>query len=140
MIRGIMHGIIHGLPTVPLFLACCFFQIKTESGNVTSGTAMLPSLPLRANPVPSLSVNPSSKEVFPQRPARRQAVQQQQFSELSSFDAWQLPASSLASKLPQPARSREASGHLVSGGSPLSPAAGAIDYSIEVRVVAVDVG
>ncbi|KAI3429666.1 hypothetical protein D9Q98_005751 [Chlorella vulgaris] len=105
--------------------------IKTESANVTSGTAMLPSLPLRANPVPSLSVNPSSKEVFPQRPARRQAVQQQQFSELSSFDAWQLPASSLASKLPQPARSREASGHLVSGGSPLSPAAGAIDYSIE---------
>jgi hypothetical protein len=83
----------------------------------------------------SLSLNPSGKDALLQPGTKRHAVQQQpQFSELSSYDVWQLPASSLASKLPQPARSREASGHLgCSGGTGTPHAAAAYasmaDYS-----------
>ncbi|KAL4855424.1 Mitogen-activated protein kinase kinase kinase 9 [Chlorella vulgaris] len=107
------------------------FTTAAATQNRNIATLSHPSLP--AIRTISLSLNPSGKEALLQPGTKRQAVQQQpQFSELSSYDVWQLPASSLASKLPQPARSREASGHLVcSGGTPHAAAAYAsvTDYS-----------
>ncbi len=110
-----------------------FLQFTTAVSNQGRNIATLPHPSLPAIRTISLSLHPSGKEVLLQPGTKRQAVQQQpQFSELSSYDMWQLPASSLDSKLPQPARSREASGHLAcSGGSPHAAAvyASVADYS-----------
>ncbi|KAI3432731.1 hypothetical protein D9Q98_004272 [Chlorella vulgaris] len=97
----------------------------TAAGTRICGTATFPNPALPAIRTIPPCINPCGKEVLLQPGTKRQAVQQQlQFSELSSFDLWQLLASSLASKLPQPASSREASGHLVcSGGRPHAAAA-----------------
>ncbi|KAL4855418.1 hypothetical protein ACK3TF_003964 [Chlorella vulgaris] len=105
--------------------------ITTAAATHSRNIATLPHPSLPAIRTISLSVDPSSKEVLLQPGTKRQAVQQQpQFSELSSFDAWQLPASSLASKLPEPARSREASGHLVCSGGTGTPHAAAAYASV----------
>ncbi|KAL4855434.1 hypothetical protein ACK3TF_003975 [Chlorella vulgaris] len=97
----------------------------TAAGTRIRGTATFPNPALPAIRTIPPCINPCGKEVLLQPGTKRQAVQQQpQFSELSSFDVWQLLASSPASDFPQPARSREASGHLVcSGGRPHAAAA-----------------
>jgi hypothetical protein len=105
--------------------ACLLFQFTTAAGTRIRGTATFPNPALPAIRTIPPCINPCGKEVLLQPGTKRRAVQQQpQFSELSSFDVWQLLASSLASKLPQPASSREASGQLVcSGGRPHAAAA-----------------